>query len=264
MAFVNPFRTENKQPSQSNESGLHTGGTPTPLESRADPGESINDPNNTTRNPKNPPKKEGEGDDPLKVFGKLWEDDPIDPKNPPKEEPTTFLPTIDPTKLTEGFNKIDFSRYITPEESAAIKAGGDGAHNAHISVLNKSLRQAMMTMFSASQKMVEAGLSTAQGRFMNKVPSHVKDVLVQGNLTKNNKLMSNPAFSPLIESVRQRYQEKFPKATADQISESVSAYLNEFIKAGSTTEEEEVPNNQKKLRTGSEDADWEDWITPKS
>lgn len=227
----------------------------------ADPNKSLNDPNNKVDPNADPNKKlPGEGDDPMLDFKGLWEDDVIDPKNPPEVEPTTFLPTIDPVKLQENFNKIDFSKYATPEETAAIVAGGEGAAKAHSSVLNKSMRQAMLTMFTASSKMVEAGLTTAQERFLKKVPSHVKDILVEGNLTKSSKLMSNPAFAPLIESTRQRYQEKFPKATADQISSATERYMQEFVKAASAKDDTEEPDNAAQLQKGAPTADWEKWI----
>jgi hypothetical protein len=85
---------------------------------------------------------------------------------------------------------------------------------------------------------------------------------VQGNLTKSSKVMSNPAFAPMIESVRQRYQEKFPKSTADQISTAVEKYMQEFVKAATGKEEEAAPDNSKKLLKGDATADWEKWIEP--
>lgn len=251
----NPFMKTTQQPQNKSIND--------PTNKVADPNASINDPQNKVDpNPDLNKKIPGEGDDPMLAFDKLWEDDPVDPKNPPEVEPTTFLPTIDPAKLQENFNKIDFSKYASPEETAAIIAGGEGAAKAHASILNKSMRQAMLTMFTASSKMVEAGLATAQDRFFKKVPSHVKDILVEGNLTKSSKLMSNPAFAPMIEGARQRYQEKFPKATADQISNAVERYLQEFVKQATVKDETDKPTNVEKLKKGDGSADWEDWIKP--
>src|SRR6266513_1020753 len=102
-----------------------------------------------------PSKKKAGSDDPMLDFKSLWEDPPVDPEHPPEPEPTTFLPKIDPAKIAETLGKIDFSKSITPEESAAIKAGGDGAEAAHRSVLNKSLQQSMMTMFNVATRLVE-------------------------------------------------------------------------------------------------------------
>src|SRR6266853_657433 len=187
-------------------------------------------------------KKEG-SDDPMLDFAKLWEDPPVDPNNPPPEKPTTFLPKIDPAKIAETLGKIDFSKSITPEESAAIKAGGDGAQAAHLSVLNKALRQSMMTMFNVSTRLVEQGLTSAEERFLDRVPGHVKDIMVSDNLTANDPLMSNPAFAPLVESTRQRFQEKFPKATPIQIAKATKAYIQELVKSATAPEEIKVEDN---------------------
>lgn len=227
------------------------------------PGKGEQDPPITDPDNKDPLKKEEHSsDDPMMDFSKLWDNPPIDPKNPPEIEETNFLPALDPTKLGETLSKIDFTKNATPEESAAIKAGGDAAEAAHRSVLNKSLRQAMLTSFNVTHKMVESGLTKAQDRFLGKVPSHVKDIIVKSNLTKSSKIMSNPAFAPLIESTRQRFQEKFPKATPDQVSSAVEKYMQDFVKAASTDEEKPPVDNNTKLTTGATDADWDEWLEP--
>src|SRR5258708_35746650 len=158
------------------------------------------------------------------------------------------------------FSKIDFAKYATPEETADIIAGGEKAAKAHASILNKSMRQAMLTMFNTSTKMIESGLTTAQERFLKRVPGHVKDILVEGSLTKSSKLMSNPAFAPMIDATRKRYQEKFPKATAEQISAATERYMQEFVKAATAKDEEDKPDNAAQLQKGAPTPDWEKWI----
>lgn len=227
----------------------------------ADPNKALNDPANKGDPGIDPNKKIlDKGDDPMLDFKTLWENEPEDPEHPKEPEDTSFLPKIDPTKLAEGLNKIDFSKYATTEELAAITAGGEGATKAHQSILNKSLRQSMLTMFNLSHRLVESGLSKAQDRFLGKVPSHVKNILVDGNLTKSSKLMSNPAFAPMIETAKQRFQEKFPKASADQVSNAVDRYMQELVKEATAKEKNEDPDNPAKLKTGAGDADWDQWI----
>src|SRR5712691_7230922 len=109
--------------------------------------------------------KGDESKDPMMDFSKLWENPPEDSEHPKTPEDTSFLPKIDPAKIAETLGKIDFSKASTSEELTAIAAGGENATKAHISVLNKSLRQAMMTMFNVSQRMIESGLTNAEGKF---------------------------------------------------------------------------------------------------
>lgn len=250
--FARPVQQQQQQQQQPPKPPEGPISTVIPPEDNLDPP----DPKNRV-DPKN--KKPG-SDDPMLDFAKLWEDPPVDPNNPPPEKPTTFLPKIDPAKIAETLGKIDFSKSITPEESAAIKAGGDAAQAAHLSVLNKSHRQAMMTMFNVATRLVEQGLSNAEGRFMGQVPSHVKDIMVSNDLTSNDPLMSNPAFAPLVESTRQRFQEKFPKATPAQISKATKAYIQELVKSATAPALKPEEDNTKKLATGATDADWGKWI----
>lgn len=251
----NPFAKPTQQQQPQNQQALPAGQLPNPnqLQSNIIPPE--DDPiGNVSGTPKL-------GDDPMMDFKSLWENTPDDPKNPTVPEETNFLPKIDPAKIAETLSRIDFSKFATPEESAAITAGGEGATKAHSSILNKSLRQSMMTMFNVSQRMVEQGLTNAEGRFLGKVPSHVKDVMIESDLTASDpQYMSNPAFAPLVESTRQRYQEKFPKATPVQISSAVKAYLQEFVKVGSKKAETTPEDNAQKLSKGSADAEWDKWI----
>lgn len=249
----NPFAKQPAQPLPQ----PGAGGEPQLKQSTVIPPEdNIDDP---TKQPIDPNKKKA-SDDPMMDFSTLWENPPVDPEHPEPEVPSGFLPKIDPAKIAETLGKIDFSKSISPEESAAIKAGGDGAQVAHLSVLNKSLRQSMMTMFNVAHKMVEQGLTNAEGRFLGKVPSHVKDIMVGNELTANDPLMSHPAFAPLVESTRQRFQEKFPKATPAQISKATKAYIQEFVKTATKPAEVIADDNTKKLASGAGDADWSKWI----
>src|SRR5258706_3996995 len=99
----NPFMKTTQQPQNQSIND--------PANKVVDPNKTLNDPVNKVDPAADPNKKApGEGDDPMLDFPKLWEDDPVDPNNPPEVEPTTFLPTMDPAKLQENFNKIDFSK----------------------------------------------------------------------------------------------------------------------------------------------------------
>jgi len=258
--LVNPFAKPTSQPQ--NQSGIQQNQPVSqdgkPIQSGViPPGDNLDEIDPTTGKKKTPVE-----DDPMMDFTKLWENPPIDPKNPPEPEETSFLPKFDPAKIAETLGKIDFSKSALPEELTAITAGGENATKAHISILNKSLRQAMMTMFNVNQRMVESGLTKAQERFLNQVPSHVKNIIVESDLTRDNPIMSNPAYAPLVESTRLRFQEKFPKATPAQVSNAVQKYLTSFVEAATKKEAPQVTDNTKKLKSGAGDADWEKWIEP--
>jgi len=210
-----------------------------------------------------PDSKNKEGNDPLLEFGKLWENEVEDPKNPKPKEPTSFLPVIDPRKLGEMVGKMDFTKSVTPEQLTKITAGGEEATKALLDVINNVGRQAVTVAFHSSTRLAEKGISNAQERFLEKVPSHVKDIMVQNGLSDSSAIMKNPAYAPLVEGVRARFQARYTKASPSQIESAVNQYFSKMaadITGAQEKKDSPVANNADKLRKGSPDADWENWL----
>lgn len=260
--FQNPFSKANNQGTPANNPG-NPASTGTPNQTGSIPNKMTNDPTQIQDDPnKKVVNNPGEGNDPLLQFGELWQDDPNNKAADPAEN-TGYLPKIDPAKLQEMIGKMDFTKSITPEQLAAINAGGEGATKTLLQVMNSVTQQALLTAFTANSKMVEAGLNIASTRFLEKVPTHVKDVITTNALSSSNPIMNDPAFAPVVESIRQRYQERFPKATPSQIENSVNAYFDDMASKMSTAKNKKAnptATNDKLLKTGSPDADWESWL----
>jgi hypothetical protein len=200
-------------------------------------------------------------DNPLMDFTKLWEDTPIDPKNPKPDPNAGYLPKIDPAKLNALIGNMDFMKDAKPEDLAAIVAGGDGAAKAVGNIINQAVRQATLVGFASSQRLIESGLSTAKGRFLQEVPNHVKNTMIEDGLTSSNPFMADPEFGPMVESVRQQFQEKYPKATPKQIEGAVNGYFDKMHTKMTTKKGESVKteDNTDKLRKGDGAADWQEW-----
>ncbi len=279
--FENPFATASvtNRPVRS-EPGA--GNQPLPDASAADPTQQNFDPNNQNRgtqpNQLNPQDSSqggngqdtttgASGRDSLSDFSKLWEDAPVDPKNPPKQD-TGYLPVIDSKALSQYFDQLDFTKSITPEELNAITAGGESAAKALPQILNKSLRQAGLTLFNASRKMVEQGLGIASDRFSGNVPNLVRDVMTKDGLTSSNPMMQNPAYAPVVDAVRQRFQSQYPKATPSQIETAVNQYFDKWMEDMGTAKQKKDANDPAKQtadaeaarRQGSPNADFEAWF----
>lgn len=209
-----------------------------------------------------------QGDDPMAKFAELWQPDkdkdgnPITPQN---NQPTSYLPPVDPQKFAGILEKMDFTKNITPEDRTALAAGGEGATQAMMNILNKTHRHSFATMFQAMTRMVEGGFANAQDRFSQNVPDVVRDYMTDDSLmSSNNSLMKNPAFEPMVKSVKAQYLKKFPKATPSEVNTAVNQYFD--FMAGELTKSKEKqnaaakPTNQDKLRQGSQDADFMSWI----
>jgi len=206
----------------------------------------------------------GLGDELSPTSDKLWENEPRDPNAPDPDEDSGYLPKIKPEDLQKRIGQIDFKKAIKPEQIEALKAGGDGAVAAQMDILNTVGQQIMLTAFTATQNMIERGLTTAEGKFLGKVPNHVKDIMIEDGLTSSNKIMKDARFAPQVEAVRRRFQQKFPKATPKAIENAVNAHFDEMVKLATakptTNPDDESLENDKALKMGSPTADWENWF----
>lgn len=264
MLWQNPFQKAdaklNQQPP-----------TPTPDTKNQQTTKSGLTPEDQTPNPDNSDNKNktgDEGDDPMLKFETLWEpnkDAEGKVIEDTSNEPTTYMPKIDATKFGAMLEKMDFTKNISQEERKAIEAGGEGAVNAMMGVLNKSHRHSFATMMNATNKMVEGAFQGAQEKFMKSIPDHVRDMMVTTELSGSNPLMTNPAFKPTVEGVRKQFQGKYPKANPNEITKAVNAYFDKMY-ADMTTHKNKgqdaskTKNNATKLREGTNDADFVDWI----
>lgn len=201
-------------------------------------------------------------DDPLMDFTKLWEDTPVDPKNPKPDPNAGYLPKIDAAKLNALIGGMDFTKDVKQEDMAAIVAGGEGAAKALANIVNQATRQSMLVAFHSSQRLIESGLATAKGRFLSEVPGHVQDTMVRDGLTSSNPFMSDPEFGPMVESIRQTFQEKYTKATPKQIETAVNGYFDKMHQKMTTRKTEStatIDDNTTRLRKGDGAADWTEW-----
>lgn len=249
----NPFANPQRSGDQISNPGIQTQEIPNSKQDVKT--NQIDDPNNPDLN------KEVKRSDPLTDFSGLWENDLEDPKNP-KPEKSPVVPQIDPAKLTEMVGKIDFTKNITPEQSTAIIAGGEAGFAAMKEILNGAVRQAFLTSFQTQHKMLSTSLDNARSSFLDEVPSHVKNVMIENSLTSSNAIMKNPAYAPLVEMTRQRFQDKYKKATPAQIETAVNKYFDDMTAESTKAKTEKTGeiDNRGKLAKGSPDADWETWL----
>lgn len=208
--------------------------------------------------PKAPLKEGDDGYDPMLDFGKLWEDTPDDPKNP-KPKKVGYVADLDPKALADSVGKMDFTKNITPEQRTAMLAGGEEGLTAMLGIINQASRQAVSTTYQAGNRMVASALEKAEAGFLEKVPGHVKNQLVDNSLS-DNPIMNDPAYAPIVEATKQRFLTRFPKATAAQVNTAVTGFFEDMVTKGTKKPANDgAPTNKDKLRTGAGDANWMDW-----
>lgn len=205
------------------------------------------------------------GHDPLLDFESLWQPN-VDKDGKPVQPqgPRPYVPQIDQQKFGEMVGKIDFTKGITADELNAIKNGGDEGVSALMGIVNKTSRNAFQMNFSAMNKLMEQTVASARERFFEEIPGHIRNQLTDDALQTSNPLAKNPAFAPVIKNVKDAYLNKFPKATPTEVNNAVSKYLDklhsELTNSKKANEPGPADTNASKLRSGSADADFSEWL----
>lgn len=255
-AQLNPFaRAERGQLTPESPTNSQPNKKGTPADNPDDP----NDPNNKLKN------QPGTGDDPLLKFESLWQPNvdkdgkPIQSNDPNN---TPYLPQLDSKRFEGLVNGMDFTRGIAAEDWKAVGEGGEGAVAAVAKIMNHVGRTAFRNSFQASNKLAEAGFGNARERFVGDIPNHVRDIVVDNELAADNPIMKNPAFTPLVNSVKQQYLDKFPKATPSELNTAVRGYFAYMAQEMNTGPNKDKPQttNAQKLRRGEPDADFAAWL----
>lgn len=213
--------------------------------------------------------EDDDSDDPMFKFEDLWQpnvNEKGEPINDENDGPRTYMPQVDPQKFGAMLEKLDFTRGMTPEDEAAIAAGGPESVKAMRQVLNKTSRQSFATMFNAFTKMTESGFANASNRFMSEVPNHVRTMMTDHELEGSNPLLKLPAFAPMVKNITRAYQKKFPKASPGEISTAVNAYFDkmyqdlEASKRGGKKGKQDNLSNDDLITRGDPNADFEAWL----
>lgn len=207
------------------------------------------DVNGVIPNPANPSQKteeqKQEDVSPLDKHKDVW-NAPL----PQAEKP--IFEGLDPTKLQEALSKANVvGNIMTPELSAKIAAGGEGAVQALTQALNQVGQTVLANNATATAKMIDAALEKQQQRFQAQLPSLVKSLAARDGLVTQNPVLNHPVAKPIAEALQDSFLRKNPNATAGEIQQQVMdvfASLGEAFAAKPTT--------STSAKKGADDVDW--------
>lgn len=163
---------------------------------------------------------------PLDGYEQLWTIEP--PKQGEEDLNSPFRFNVDPAKIQQQANRMDFTKAITPELMTKINAGGSEAMSALIAAMNIVGQTVMAQSSQVNAKILEAGLDASSTRMTKKLPGLVKSQAISEALREDNPLFQNPAVTPLLDAVQEQMQRKFPNATAAEIKAHAQKYLVGF------------------------------------
>jgi len=169
----------------------------------------------------------GETKSPLDNFADLWKTDPKDAAQPVPDQ----LFNIDPAKLQEAVAQTNFSQVITPELRQKIAAGGEEAVSALMDSMNKITQASFAHSTIATTKIVEQALDKMQAKYDARMQQLIKQNSISDSLRAENPLFSNPAVDPLLKALELQLTQKFPNATAADITQKAKDYLVGFAGA---------------------------------
>ena len=145
-----------------------------------------------------------EGNSPLAEYKDMW--DTI----PNQEADAPMTQKLDPVKLQQAIAKSDFSTVITPENLAAIAAGGDEATKAFASSMNQVSQQVMNQSVLASNKMIEQAIERVNTTWEAKLPALLKKQNLNESVASADPIFSNPAVKPIMEATQLQLAAKYP------------------------------------------------------
>lgn len=151
---------------------------------------------------------------------------------------------LDPTKLAEAIGKAQIAPSITAEHIEAIQGGGEAALTALATLMNQTAQASTLQAVLAAQRMVEASNAQVAQNITGDLPQMLKDQMFQQQLLTAMPSLSNPAISPLVETVRAGIAANNPDLSPEQLTEQALKYFQEFTSvvapqpaAGTDTEE---------------------------
>ena len=150
---------------------------------------------------------------PLAEFAELWK--PAEGAN----QPTEMFGNVDPKKLMEAASKTNFAQAIPKEVMQKIANGGQDAMEAFAVAMNTVSQQVYANSALATTKIVEQALKKAQETYDARLPGIIKQHTVSDALRSDNPIFSNPAVAPIISALEQQLTQKFPSATATEITD---------------------------------------------
>lgn len=190
-----------------------------------------------------------EPETPLAQFKDMWETKPIEKDDQTQQTEPVALNQEAVQKIVA---KTDFSQVITPENMAAITAGGEDASKAFASAMNQVAQQVMVQATMVNNKLTEQAVAKAREDFSSSLPALLRQQASANHLNETNPLFSNPAVKPVIEATQAQLLSRHPNATHAEITKMTQDYI---IAMGTEFAPKDAVNN-----TVTGDTDWETFL----
>jgi hypothetical protein len=159
-------------------------------------------------------------------FADLWDTSNISPSGTGQP-----LFNVSHEKLLETARQQNFKQNVTPEQMAAINAGGQEAINAMQDMINAATQAGYAQSVMATTKLIEGALEKKNFAQNDSLDIRFRDMQVKNGLREVNPVFSNPTYAPLLDAARNQFQVKYPNASATELQSMAINYIESMANA---------------------------------
>jgi hypothetical protein len=236
--------------------------------------------NNTTAtvpdpgNPTNPANSTGSPDGSVGAFGKV--DDGKSPLDSYKDlwqpakdtkagSPPSLVPTftMDMTKIQTAAGQLDFTKGLDTETiSMALK----GDAQALAKALNTTAQSGFAHAVAATGTIVKEALQQQSDTFFKTVvPDMFRRERIAQGVQEANPAFADPALAPLVQATERQMAQKYPQASAAEITQYTRDFLSNAASAiakGNKQQITDIPtlDNTSVYGNMGGTTDWDNWI----
>lgn len=164
---------------------------------------------------------------PLDVFGESFKMSTTDAA----QEDTRIFGDVDAKKVMESANQVNFLQVANPQDIELVKAGGEEATKALGRILQAVTSASYGQSALASTQMIEQAAKQLEERVMKRLPSQVRNSLVDTSLASSNPAFTHPAVAPLVELAKNNFIKANPTATSEEITSMTTGYMKAVAEA---------------------------------
>jgi len=198
--------------------------------------------------PANPQEKQS----PLEQHKDLWKTPEPDKNATPPTSPEDIR-----KQMLEAAGKVDFSKVLDQEMLTKIAAGGEGAVQALVGVLNKTAQTVYGQSTVVAQSLIDKALNAQEAKFQSELPNLVKRFSTSEGILNKNPALSNPVVAPIVEAIQSRLVEKYPKAS----SQEIQTMAEELMSNAAELFNPKAKNSGDAGSKGKKDEDWESYLS---
>lgn len=190
---------------------------------------------------------------PMEGFKDIWQTVKTEDGVPASE----MFANLDPKKVMESAQKVDFTKTLTPEILAKAAAGGQEGIAALVSAMNSVAQSGYAQNAIATTKIVQQALKKQKEEFDAQLPTMVRKLSANENILAENPLFNNPAIQPLVGALQEQLVRKNPNATSKEIQTQVGDF---FTQLGQNFAPPSKADKEAKSKSGREE-DWSAFLS---